>query len=974
MNLSEIEAYRALYRASVLWHRKTDESRTEALTLLRKQLKQKQIGSLIKHEIVNQISQMLVLLEQYTNSIKLVKVHSESSSKLMNWQSRKIEAYAYFQLRQYDLALKLYESLLKEMDTQNDLNASWLLNREEVRGTLGVSRLLTSLNSARIEQTQSKRAGIQELGKLNIETALHRAKEGDDYPLTGDLLGNMALYYSAVKKDNVKAEIALKESLRYHELSGVSNGMLYTLNNLGVLYRLEGRMQESQQIFRRAISLLSKGKTSSINALITANLANGYYILGDFKASQRYYKIAIKIYSQMNMKSGKHEALLGYGISLRELGEVEVAINTFREILNGNSSGDHSNITTMLEWNAYIELSDTYIEMSDFSKAEEYINRLEATTKKKLTTSDEFKLSLIQARIARHKGQSRNFLGILKKAERLTKSDEELPLYQLELNKLFAQYYLEFNDVDLFKRFIERALNLIESIRQKLDTTRLGPIWTKRTKEVLNVYIRGLYSNSRYKDRHINHVQIFNLLERYYAPNFRLRSRANRNKASSTIQNKSDERRIDKLLYAEKAVVEATTDVDLRKANVELERARDSYFTSFQHEENILVDKYGPELSIPEVQSKLESNEALIRYFISDELSFSFSITRNDWLITPLPSRAKLQNLLNDFSREIRTKNIKKNGASKELIRWVPDHILESQNIDSVIIIPDDILHGLSFSALKLAGDSGQDILFVKEYQVLRILSASDYFSDFEGPSVSKTSDITIFADPVFSKEQYFSTSYAETGSSDFRSWQKNLPRLGETAKEAAAIKDTYGNLNIETYLRARATNKNFMSRDTRYSKILHIASHGYFNMKTPDIVGLATSVIDEKGIASPGFLTLTEILSEPFVSDLIVISGCETMLGKNLGSEGLDSLSRGFLSQGAGSVVASLWPIPDRPTALFMNNFYRNLKLTDGDISAALHATKRQFANRGRYRQPIYWSGFVLTSVNRSFSKISFN
>jgi CHAT domain-containing protein len=168
--------------------------------------------------------------------------------------------------------------------------------------------------------------------------------------------------------------------------------------------------------------------------------------------------------------------------------------------------------------------------------------------------------------------------------------------------------------------------------------------------------------------------------------------------------------------------------------------------------------------------------------------------------------------------------------------------------------------------------------------------------------------------------------------------------------------------------LREEATADALMDPKMLNSKILHIASHGYFNESMPDIVGIVVARPDGASSDGPGFVTMTRLLSKPIRSNMVVISGCETLRGEAFAGEGLNSLSRGVLSQGAGSVIGTLWPIPDRPTARFMEEFYTKLKVHDGDAGRALNQTKKAFMSMGRYKHPYYWSGFILTSTNKYF------
>jgi CHAT domain-containing protein len=92
-----------------------------------------------------------------------------------------------------------------------------------------------------------------------------------------------------------------------------------------------------------------------------------------------------------------------------------------------------------------------------------------------------------------------------------------------------------------------------------------------------------------------------------------------------------------------------------------------------------------------------------------------------------------------------------------------------------------------------------------------------------------------------------------------------------------------------------------------------------------------------------------------------VVLSGCQTALGKEIRGEGLLGLTRGFLYAGAPRVVASLWWIDDRATAALMESFYRGLWIEKLRPAAALRKARLALARQHRFRDPAYWGAFVL-------------
>src|SRR5690606_24295433 len=125
----------------------------------------------------------------------------------------------------------------------------------------------------------------------------------------------------------------------------------------------------------------------------------------------------------------------------------------------------------------------------------------------------------------------------------------------------------------------------------------------------------------------------------------------------------------------------------------------------------------------------------------------------------------------------------------------------------------------------------------------------------------------------------------------------------------------------------------NLASAPVRNARILHLATHGYFQSTGSDNVGLVLATINERNERVPGFVTLTELFSHHFNNELVVISGCDTAMGMQLAGEGMMGVTRGFLAQGAHHVISTLWPVSDRASAQFMSLFYRNLR-EDGSVA----------------------------------------
>jgi CHAT domain-containing protein len=157
------------------------------------------------------------------------------------------------------------------------------------------------------------------------------------------------------------------------------------------------------------------------------------------------------------------------------------------------------------------------------------------------------------------------------------------------------------------------------------------------------------------------------------------------------------------------------------------------------------------------------------------------------------------------------------------------------------------------------------------------------------------------------------------------------------------------------------ASRENATSANLADYQILHFATHGLLDTTRPEFSGLVLSLYDKNGLAQDGFLRLDQIYNLNLNSDLVVLSACQTALGKDVRGEGLIGLTRGFIYAGARRVVASLWKVDDAATAEFMKRFYQNLLQKKLAPALALRSAQNELKQIPRFRAPYFWAGFTL-------------
>jgi CHAT domain-containing protein len=187
------------------------------------------------------------------------------------------------------------------------------------------------------------------------------------------------------------------------------------------------------------------------------------------------------------------------------------------------------------------------------------------------------------------------------------------------------------------------------------------------------------------------------------------------------------------------------------------------------------------------------------------------------------------------------------------------------------------------------------------------------------------------------------------------------FPRLRFTRQEATGIAALVPSERRVQALDFAASRQTASSDPFARQTILHFATHGLINSAHPELSGLVLSLVDSRGRPQDGFLRLHDIYNLKLDAALVVLSACQTALGKDIRGEGLIGLTRGFMYAGAPRVVASLWAVDDRATAELMKRFYEGLLMRGLTASAALRDAQLALRRDRRWSNPYYWGAFVL-------------
>ncbi len=386
--------------------------------------------------------------------------------------------------------------------------------------------------------------------------------------------------------------------------------------------------------------------------------------------------------------------------------------------------------------------------------------------------------------------------------------------------------------------------------------------------------------------------------------------------------------------------------------------------------------------SFADAQATLDGETAYLEYSLGEKQSGAWLIGKNSVKFYKLPARAEInrqslalykalsdrtavdEKLINELSRQL----------SKQILTPVSE---EAAKFRRLVIIADGALQLIPFSALTISsGADYRPLVADAEIVTEPSLSILIYLQKNRAARTDAArKSVAVLADPIFErnderfagsknlKNKSFNESpnISDALSETLRDFGVDrLARLPFTAVEARSIVGFAGDKSVLA-IGAQASRERFLRGDFDYYKILHFATHGFLNQRTPDLSGLVLSLYDEKRHSQNGFLRVIDLYSIRLHNDLVVLSACQTGLGKDVDGEGIIGLTRGFMYAGASGVVSSLWKVDDAATAELMKRFYRAMLKENQTPSAALRIAENELRQIPRFKNPQNWAGFTL-------------
>ncbi len=382
------------------------------------------------------------------------------------------------------------------------------------------------------------------------------------------------------------------------------------------------------------------------------------------------------------------------------------------------------------------------------------------------------------------------------------------------------------------------------------------------------------------------------------------------------------------------------------------------------------------------IQGLLDEDTLLLEYSLADDHSFVWAVTPISVTAHVLPERSAIEAAARDLQRVWSAADGQPGGArspqAERLARMLLVPVAGEIGTKRLVIVADGALQYLPFGALPIPGASrGRQRLLIDDHEIVTLPSASTLTALRLGATERKPPSrvAAVLADPVFSADDprvrrtgdpmrrgsRVPGPPAELVRSAKESGLSSLERLGASRREAQAIFALAGTGNSFVALDFEASRATAMGAEVSSARVVHFASHGLLNSRHPELSGIVLSLVDARGQPENGFLRTRDIYKLKLSADLVVLSACQTALGKDVRGEGLLGLSRGFMYAGAPRIVASLWQVPDRATSELMKHFYEGVLKQGLRPAAALRAAQIAIRLEKRWASPYYWAAFTL-------------
>lgn len=795
--------------------------------------------------------------------------------------------------------------------------------------------------------------GNMELALSSYKAALEIWQATNEQQKRASTLTAMANVYTQQGEKQSASDLN-DRALKIFRTIGHRNGEAATLNGIGYLYDTLGDRSQSLKCFTRAFELYAAIENHHYAAISSGYIGRVHFGLGDYQRALQSFNRKLSMSRVVQDRRMESYTLRDIGNIRVEQGQTKEALENYRQAL-------------ALSQDVKDRRGSALILLAMGKLAEKLGNKAEALR------NYEQALSSMQA-VADRRGEVQTLLNLASAKRDLGRLDDA-------------------------RRDIERSLELIEKLRTKVFSPSLRMTYLENVYKHYEFYV-DLLMRMHDRDRsggyatmalEVNeHARARTLLENLIAARTDIRQGVD-------PQLLEEERQIQQQLN-EKA--EQQTRLLSSRTQPEREPSMrqeiESLLIQYKEIESRVRDqspKYAAltqprPLDLPGIQQVLDDDTLLLEYALGNTRSYGWAVTKHSIESFSLPPRAEINRSAkilydrlsqnNPVAKPIDDYRTAANALSKILLDPVT-HLLPGKRL---VIVADGILQYIPFTALPEPG--AQDVPLVVNHEIVTLPSISTLAvlrNELRGREQAART-LAVIADPVFAKDdprvragRIQARAPLKKTIATLRGSDPELPlvqvevdnkplvfeRLPFSLEEAETILDLARDRKIMRAVGFDANLKAALDPAIGEYRIIHFATHALLHNSHPELSGIVLSLVDQSGRSQDGFLRLNEIYNLNLAADLVVLSACQTALGKETRGEGLIGLTRGFMYAGVPRVVATLWRINDRATAEFMRYFYEAMLNQNEPPGKALRTAQIKMWEANKTAIPHSWSAFTL-------------
>ena len=816
-----------------------------------------------------------------------------------------------------------------------------------------------------------------------------------------------------IRGDGDKAVELLKEALKLWRTVGDPRNEAYTLQTLAAQKVFGGDYQQALDYAGQALDLFKRIGDSMGVAVATARIGYTYLSLGEPKTTLGYYKQALSIYKRLGLREDEATMLADLGDVYRLLGDQQLALAMCQESLAIiQKTGDK-------HWEGLIlnSIGNLHLDNRNWKNALGVFNQavsiLHQIGDRRWEAEAHKGIGLVYSNMGNEAMALESFNRALDLARSIADPGvESSALYNIALVERRR------GDLEKARLHVEEGLRIIDSLRAKVANKDSRASYFAFVHQQFELYVDVLMSLNQRQPGAGRDVAAFEASEKWRSRSLLEMLSESRTAISQTVDEAllrkertleqqlrtATERRIQ--LLSEKAPTRllADTETELDTLVAEYQTLHGQIAASNTRYAAIT----GPAaLTLKDIQQQvLDRDTILLEYSLGEERSFLWAVTTDSIRTFELPSRSQIEKLAREVyesltarNREIPGETSKQRQArvlgsdqqfieqSKQLSTILLGPVLADLNRTRILVVADGALHYLPFATLPLPAVSIPRADFtslIVEHEVITLPSASVLAiirkERTQRPRAAKS--VAILADPVFDKDDDRLNARKSTQTQinaadgkrtlpdltnrvlrdfDEQGLNSGIARLPFSRREADAIMASIPTRDALLALGFRANRITATAPELSQYRIIHFATHGLLNSRHPELSGILLSLYDEQGKPIDGFLQLHDIYNLNIPADLVVLSACQTALGKDMRGEGLIGLTRGFMYAGAARVVASLWQVDDSATAGLMAEFYRAMLKDNMRPAEALRAAQLHVWRENQWSSPYYWAAFTL-------------